>query len=926
MYTHEHDVLDNDRHFIINPNTREIINQSDKKTLVKSDHNSEIFTFEMPRYVEGHDMTLCNVNEVHYINLGAGNDKGKTSNGLYQIEDLQVDTENEEKVVFSWVIKGNATKYEGTLQFKIKFKCVNNNAEITYLWNTLINKELSVGEDINNTDYVEEMYADVLEQWKQDFISSGAYNGIHMFPYDGEVEIESEQSGLIYECFEGSKVGDYILLSDGTLWVINSLQDIQTAVSYHGVFAKGMSKEQEQQLEENTQAIEQLNKTNTNLTNEVNSLKEDIANLPSGGGTVVSSIEPMEDDIPRVFFDEAIPQTKTDTVTKFRYVSKTKDVSGYAEFKAQGNSSLSYPKKNMTVKMYQDEACENKLKVNFKDWGKQSKHVYKANWIDLTHARNIVSARLWGQLVKSRGEYESYPTEFKTSPNQGAIDGFPIKVYSQGIYQGRYSLNIPKDAWMTNMDDSLDNHCILCGENYVSGCFRATANINGNDWSDEVHKTVPTSIKTRWNEIISFVMNSSDEEFKANLSNYFYVESLIDYFIFGVVSCGLDAFGKNQLYDTYDGQKWIATMYDMDSTWGLWWNGQSFVSSTYSREEFQDFKDGQGNLLYIRLLANFIDDIKARATVVLNDVLSIPNIINEFEEFIAIASNDLVKEDYASTTANGKFTGIPQQGKNNIQQIRQYVIERHPYCVEYFNSLVGDSGSEEGGDEPEIPVEPDTPIEPTDPSNPTISLDNVGLWKETGLNSSSTAWKTSEIMELPTGFEYDTITVKDTTATTIVDVFDNEQNFVYEYAGTPATCILQDVQYYAVAKSNSSATELEIQFTQTYPNATKIPTPNNGLWKSTGLDTSATNWWTSEIHELPTDALSGTIKFADGKLDARIIDTFDSNKNFIKENANVSSITFDSNVRYYAVALNPNHYTHPSNVQKTNLALYVEIE
>lgn len=408
--------------------------------------------------------------------------------------------------------------------------------------------------------------------------------------------------------------------------------------------------------------------------------------------TEATSIEPENDDIPKVFFDEAIPQTKNDVITKFRYISKTLDFEGYAEFKAQGNSSLSYPKKNMTVKMYQDEALKTKLKVDFKGWGKQSKHVYKANWIDLTHSRNVVSARLWGQIVKSRSEYESYPTEFKNSPNQGAVDGFPIKVYSQGIYQGRYTLNIPKDAWTFNMDKDLDNHCILCGENYASGCFRASANIDGSDWSDEVHDTVPASIKTRWNEIISFVMNSSDSDFKAILSNYFYVDSLIDYFIFGMISCGLDAFSKNQIYATYDGQKWIASMYDMDSTWGLYWNGSKFVGYDYSRESFEDYvstsSSGDGNLLYIRLVNNFTNELKARATELFNGVLSVPNIINEFEIFTDITPLDLVKEDYASTTGSGKFTGIPSQSTNNIQQIRQYVIDRHAWAVEYFNSLI----------------------------------------------------------------------------------------------------------------------------------------------------------------------------------------------------------------------------------------------
>jgi len=59
---HIHPVYDTDSHFTINPITREIKNESSTKTrLIQYDHNSERFSFDMPKTVEGHDMTLCNV-------------------------------------------------------------------------------------------------------------------------------------------------------------------------------------------------------------------------------------------------------------------------------------------------------------------------------------------------------------------------------------------------------------------------------------------------------------------------------------------------------------------------------------------------------------------------------------------------------------------------------------------------------------------------------------------------------------------------------------------------------------------------------------------------------------------------------------------------------------------------------------------------
>ena len=406
-------------------------------------------------------------------------------------------------------------------------------------------------------------------------------------------------------------------------------------------------------------------------------------------------VEPMDDDIPKVFFGGELPQTKTDSVMTFRYISKTEDICGYCKTKAQGNSSMSYPKKNQTVKLYKDAACSETLKVDFKGWGKQNKFCFKANWLDLTHARNIVSARLWADVVKSRENYEEIPELLRTSPNQGAVDGFPVKVYANGIYQGRYTINIPKDAWMANMDDELDCHCILCGENYESGCFRAEANIDESDWSDEIHKTVPASILSRWNEAIRFVMNSTDAEFIAGIGNYFDIQSLIDYYLVGLITCNNDGFGKNQLYMTYDGSKWYATVYDMDNTFGTYL--EHILPYNFGRTQFEDFNSSyetrHGNLLYIRLEDLFSNELKARYEELKAGALSLTNIIHRFEQFTDITPPYLVKEDYAETTANGAFTAIPLQGRSNIQQIRDYIVNRSTFVDGYINSL---------GDDPDL--------------------------------------------------------------------------------------------------------------------------------------------------------------------------------------------------------------------------------
>ena len=404
--------------------------------------------------------------------------------------------------------------------------------------------------------------------------------------------------------------------------------------------------------------------------------------------TGISLVEPEEDDIPKVFFGAPLQQTKDEVVTTFSYRSKTLSFDCYAEIKAQGNSTLNWPKKNQTVKLYKDAACTEKFKVDFKGWGKQNKFVIKANWRDLTHVRDIVSVRLEGDCMRSNPDYEELPELLKTSPNLGGIDGFPVVVYAAGIYQGRYMWNIPKDKWMTNMDDELDEHCILCSEDYNSSCFRAAANIDGNDWTDEIHDTVPASIKTRWNEIISFVINSTDDEFVANLDSHIKVSTLIDRHIMGLYSCDYDGYGKNQLYITYDGQQWYADRYDKDGTWGNYWTGNSMLPSNYGRDQYEDIISGRpGNLLFIRLEQLFYQRLQERWEYLKDNELSIPNTINRFRELYDITPPYVIDEDYASTTANGAFTGIPNKTTCTIQQIQKFVVERHAWMDEYMTGL-----------------------------------------------------------------------------------------------------------------------------------------------------------------------------------------------------------------------------------------------
>ena len=416
------------------------------------------------------------------------------------------------------------------------------------------------------------------------------------------------------------------------------------------------------------------------LKGDLSKLSEEIANLGSGTGTIVSSVEPMDDDIPKVFLtgDEYgnMNATKNEVNMEMEYVSKTLKFHSYILIKWQGSSSITngYPKHNFTVKMFEDEARETKKKLLFKDWKfEKNKYVWKANYIDVSHARNIVCARLWSEVVASRSDYNTLPEELRTSPNNGAIDGFPIKVYVNGTYDGIYTWNIGKDDWMWNMDEYNPNHLLVCAEQNVSGenpCnFNQTITAFGDgNWSVEVG-TPSADLVTSFNNLITCVKDTDDETFKSTIGNYLDIQSAIDYYAFHYAICGLDGLGKNVLMGTFDGVKWIIGSYDMDSVLGLYWNGSQFVSPEYACPE--DYQ-AKYSLLWQRIEKVFKEELQTRYFELRKSVLSFSNICTHFERFMDSIGTDLYKDDstlYPRTLSN----------TNNITQIRNFVRDRLVY-------------------------------------------------------------------------------------------------------------------------------------------------------------------------------------------------------------------------------------------------------
>lgn len=414
--------------------------------------------------------------------------------------------------------------------------------------------------------------------------------------------------------------------------------------------------------------------------------------VPADGEATGKAIESL--DVPRVYITGTLPTDKSqgEYSVSLTFKSAITEFTSYATAKVQGDSSTLYAKKNYTIKLFKDSAHTTKDKHSFMGWKAYNKFVLKANWIDITHARNVIGARIWSDMVRTRSDYASLPSRLLASDNNGAINGFQVMVYVNGEYYGRYCWNITKDN-MLNMDENNSGHAMVQGQdNRDLGCqFRDTSITN---WSDELTDDL-THVKTRWQSILSFVSTASDADFVANLGDYFSVPSLIDWYLFGLAFFAYDSYGKNQSYLTYDGQYFICSAYDMDNILGMFWTGYMPFGATepwypHLRNVYTNTTTGahtgeytDGNYLYERIYNLLYSSLQARWAELRGHggALSYANVDKHFEDWCSLVTSDQMAEDYANTTANGAFTAmadIPGGNvtTNNIKQIRAYIHDR----------------------------------------------------------------------------------------------------------------------------------------------------------------------------------------------------------------------------------------------------------
>ena len=361
--------------------------------------------------------------------------------------------------------------------------------------------------------------------------------------------------------------------------------------------------------------------------------------------------------LPRIDLDGDISNMndkKDERVIELSYSSDSINFKKFVKIKIQGSSSIKYEKKNYTIKLYEDEKCTDKFKVDM-GWGKENKYVLKANWVDKTHSRNIVSARLTADIYKKYGVLSE-------SVNNGEIDGYPVEVYNNGEFLGLYTFNIPKDAWLFGLDEKNANHLAFEAE-YANYETRFRMNVSEyKAWVLEVGEENEENLK-KLNRLIDFILNSSDQEFKNNFSDYFDYEATLNYYIIANVLHLRDNCTKNMMLISYDGEIWYPILYDLDTSFGV----NAYGNSLYENDSDVNLEK---NKLFARFSKLYSVEIAERYFELRQDILTQENLNKELDDFIkSIPLSVFYKEEE-------RWGEIPGYG---VSQIKDFINSRFDY-------------------------------------------------------------------------------------------------------------------------------------------------------------------------------------------------------------------------------------------------------
>lgn len=332
----------------------------------------------------------------------------------------------------------------------------------------------------------------------------------------------------------------------------------------------------------------------------------------------------------------------------------------YGNISKDGNESNSYSKKDYDLVLFGDENRTELLALNFDaTLSEYDTYALKSEYADKSAVRNLTASALWSAVVSTRDNIDK---NLLSLPGYGADSGFPVLLYTNNNYKGIYNLCKPNDEKLFGLDDPNEQILIYSYPFLGTFDFKYMKNETQNISCQVLYPTEKdqkTKAAEKFTAFTDFVLESDDEVFKERIEGMLDVEAAIDYllcvYVFGADD-NCDLFCN---WVSYDGKKWIPSMYNLTHSFGINEKGECVQASDSLCPKIVDgvLVSGTDNVLWEKLCRNYQDEIFERYSQLRSSLLNESNIKAVFEGFSARISYDVYVSEFEEYPEKKYFTG-----------------------------------------------------------------------------------------------------------------------------------------------------------------------------------------------------------------------------------------------------------------------------
>lgn len=250
----------------------------------------------------------------------------------------------------------------------------------------------------------------------------------------------------------------------------------------------------------------------------------------------------------------------------------TNTINSYVGIEIRGQSSTRYDKKSFGLELwkneFEDDYSASLLGMHYgEDW------ILDAMYIDDLRMRNKISFELWEKL-------SSVPASDQKPDVVPGIHCEYVELFLNNRYHGIYTLNEKLDENILHYSHNQDiqGGVLYKAEGWGDGGtrFDSIKSSPPDDYYWDGWEQIYPNESVAWNpldELRHHIVNSSDEEFRAEIESYFDLDNAINYYLFITLLIAMDNTGKNTYLARYTEHSTFFYMpWDIEATWGLFWN------------------------------------------------------------------------------------------------------------------------------------------------------------------------------------------------------------------------------------------------------------------------------------------------------------------------------------------------------------------